>query len=60
MEYDVIPLRKDLVDITAQLKEKGEQGWDLITIVNQPSAFKANDKLSSYLAYFKKLSSKVT
>lgn len=53
VQYNVIPLKKDLASIMEQLKEQGNQGWELVTVIHQPEAYKLAG-LSSYLAYFKK------
>lgn len=56
MKYDVISLKKSLVAIGAQLTDKGNAGWELITVVHQPDATSHLDKdeYSDHIAYFKK------
>ena len=53
MEYTVIALKESLVRIREQLNEEGKKGWELVSIVHQPNAYK-NPDFSGHLAYFKK------
>jgi len=53
MQYRVESLKISLESIREQLKEIGKDGWELITIVHQPNAYKSESS-SGYLAYFKR------
>jgi hypothetical protein len=51
-EYDVVNLPLGISDVIALLKDKGAQGWEIVTIIHQP--LEDRTKKSNYFAYLKK------
>ena len=53
-EYEIVRVSgsKDVADMTPLLNDKGNGGWELVSVVTSPIPI---DRRTQYLAFFKRL-----